>query len=80
MKLKNEQLFERVNDTLNKLRPHFQIDGGNIEISEISEDNIVKLKWTGACAKCEKAELTMKYSVREYLMTEMPELKDVMEM
>ena len=80
MKIKNELLFNKINELLNKIRPHFQIDGGNIEISDITHDNIVKLKWTGSCAKCERSETTFKYSVREYLLEEVPELKDVIEL
>ncbi|MGE5356756.1 MAG: NifU family protein [Deltaproteobacteria bacterium] len=80
MKIKNETLYHKVNELLDKLRPHFVIDGGGIDVVELTEENILKLKWTGACIKCERSETTFKYSVREFLLTELPELKDVIEM
>ena len=80
MKIKNELLFNKINELLNKLRPNFQIDGGNIEIAEITDENVVKLKWVGSCARCERSDITFKYSVREFLLEELPEIKDVIEL
>lgn len=69
----------QVEELLDKIRPHFKLDGGDIKIVEITDDSIVKLQWEGSCAKCEKASITLKFSVKEYLMSELPELKDVIE-
>lgn len=75
----NEELYNKINSALDKMRPHFQLDGGNIEISEITEDKVVKLKWTGSCSKCEKAEISFNYSIRDYLLQEFNDIKDVVE-
>lgn len=80
MKINNEQLHNKVNDLLNKLRPHLELDGGNIEINSISSDNTVTLKWIGSCAKCERSEVTFKYCIKDFLLKEIPELKDVIEL
>jgi Fe-S cluster biogenesis protein NfuA len=75
----NEELYNKINNALDKMRPHFQMDGGNIEISEITDDKVVKLKWTGSCSKCERAEISFNYSVRDYLLQEIKDIKDVVE-
>lgn len=75
----NDELLEKINKALDKMRPHFQLDGGNIEISEITEDKVVKLRWTGSCSKCERAEISFNYSVKDYLLREFTEIKDVVE-
>ena len=75
----NEELYKKINNALDKMRPHFQLDGGNIEIAEITDDKIVKLRWIGSCSKCERAEISFNYSVKDYLLKEFIEIKDVVE-
>lgn len=79
MKINNEILNSKIEELLEQMRPHFLSDGGNIEVAEITEDNVVKLRFTGACTDCERAPVTFKYSVRELLLSEIPEIKDVIE-
>ena len=71
---------KRVEKALQYLKPHVQGDGGDIEVVNVTEDGIVYVQWLGACAICDKAELTFKYSVKEYLMENIPEIKDVVQL
>jgi Fe-S cluster biogenesis protein NfuA len=75
----NMELYNKINIALDKMRPHFKIDSGNIEIIEITDDKVVKLRWLGSCSKCGRSEIAFNYSVREYLLSEFIELKDVIE-
>lgn len=79
MKINNEILHSRIEELLNQVRPHFLSDGGNIEVAEITEDNVVKIRFLGSCTECERAPVTFRYSVRELLLSEIPEIKDVIE-
>ena len=43
---------EKVEEALNKIRPMLMADGGNVDLVEVTDDGIVKLKLTGACGSC----------------------------
>ena len=46
---------ERVEAALDKIRPQLQADGGGVELLEVTDDGIVKVKLTGACGGCPRA-------------------------
>ena len=71
---------KKVENALKYLKPYVRNDGGDIEVIEVTEDGIVYVQWLGACAICDKAELTFKYAVKEYLMENIPEIKDVIQL
>ena len=45
---------EKVKSALAEIAKHLQADGGDVELVAI-EGNVVKVKLTGACAACAKA-------------------------
>lgn len=68
---------ERVEAALNKIRPSLQADGGDVELVEVTEDNVVKVRLQGACGSCPMALLTLKNGVERVLKEEIPEIKEV---
>ncbi len=40
---------ERVVEALDKIRPFLQRDGGDVQLVDITEDGVVKVKLQGAC-------------------------------
>lgn len=70
-------LFERVNNALEKVRPYLQSDGGDISLVEITDDNTVKVRLSGACHGCPYSMMTLKAGVEQALMKEVPEIKEV---
>jgi Fe-S cluster biogenesis protein NfuA len=70
-------LLARVKITLEKIRPYLQADGGDIELVEITDDLIVKVKLTGACHGCPFSMQTLKGGVEQALMKEVPEISGV---
>lgn len=67
----------RVDLALNDVRPHLAIDGGNIEVVDISDAKIVQIKWLGACNGCSMTAMTMKAGVEETLKNRLPEIAGV---
>ncbi|NLM42115.1 MAG: NifU family protein [Firmicutes bacterium] len=65
---------ERVEAVLNRIRPAIQADGGNVELVEISPDNVVKVRLTGACVGCPMSQLTLKAGIERILKQEVPEV------
>ena len=76
--MSNEVDFkESVEDVLNQVRPALQRDGGDIELIEITDEGIVKVKLKGACGGCPMAGLTLKMSVERILKEKIPQVKSV---
>jgi len=72
-------LKERVEAVLEKIRPALQADGGNVELVEVTPEEIVKVKLTGACYGCPMSQMTLKMGIGRTLKKEVPEVKDVVE-
>lgn len=70
-------LKDKVEEVLGKVRPFLQRDGGDVELVEVSDDGIVKVKLTGACSGCPGATMTLKNAIEETLKQEVPEVKSV---
>jgi Fe-S cluster biogenesis protein NfuA len=70
-------LLKRVNDTVDLLRPYLQSDGGDIEVLEITDENVVKVRLQGACENCKFSFFTMKAGVEQAIRKEIPEIKEV---
>jgi Fe-S cluster biogenesis protein NfuA len=70
-------LKEEVKQALEEVRPHLQIDGGDVELVEVQEDGVVKVKLTGACAGCPMSQMTLKWGVENYLKKKVPKVKEV---
>ncbi|HPT82829.1 MAG TPA: NifU family protein, partial [Limnochordia bacterium] len=51
---------EKVEAVLERIRPAIQGDGGNVELVDITSDNVVKVRLTGACVGCPMSQLTLK--------------------
>ncbi len=67
---------EKVTETLDKIRPHLQRDGGDLELVEVN-DGTVKVRLTGACAGCPMSTMTLKMGIEKILKEQVPEVKEV---
>jgi Fe-S cluster biogenesis protein NfuA len=71
------RLTEKVKNVLNKVRPYLQSDGGDIELVEVTDDNTVRVRLSGACYGCPYSMQTLKAGVEQALLKEIPEIKEV---
>ncbi len=74
--VKND-LTQRINAALDKIRPYLEADGGDITLEEVTEDVIVKVKLHGACDGCPFSYQTLKAGVEQALLKEVPEMKEL---
>jgi Fe-S cluster biogenesis protein NfuA len=70
-------LIEKVNAALDDIRPFLKVDGGNIEVVDITEDKIVHVKWLGMCESCSMSAMTMKAGVEQAIKNKLPEINGV---
>ncbi len=67
---------EKVQESINKIRPMLQADGGDVELVDI-EDGVVKVRLKGACAGCPMSQMTLKNGIEKFLKQEIPEVVSV---
>lgn len=68
---------EKVRQVLDKIRPRLQADGGDVELVEVTEEGIVKVRLTGACGGCPFATMTLKNGIEAVLKNQLPAVKSV---
>ncbi len=77
IEISKQELRERVEVALNNIRPFLQSDGGDIELVEVTEDFIAKVKLVGACETCKMSASTMKAGVESTIKNFVPEIQAV---
>lgn len=70
-------LRDKVEASLNKVRPSLQADGGDVELVDVAEDGVVKVRLTGACKGCPMSQMTLKMGIEKHLKKEVPEVSVV---
>ena len=68
---------DEVEKALEKIRPMLAADGGNVDLVEVTEDGVVKLKLTGTCGCCPMSQMTLKTGIERLLKEEVPQVKEV---
>ena len=71
-----EEKYSEVEKALTEIRPFLNSDGGDIELVSI-EDNIVKVRLTGACIACSVNQMTLKSGVEMTIKKYVPEIISV---
>ena len=71
------EILQRVEASLDTMRPYLKDDGGNVEVVEITKDMIVRVKLVGACSSCPQSFMTMKAGIEEAVKRAVPEIKGV---
>lgn len=68
---------EKVETALGAIRPVLQRDGGDVQLVEITDEGIVKVKLVGACGTCPMSILTLKRGIEATLKQRVPEIVSV---
>ena len=77
MILDKEVLTEKINSSLDQLRPFLHADGGDMELVEITDDGIVRVRLMVACSDCSMSLMTLKAGLEEAVKKIAPEIKSV---
>ena len=59
------------------IRPYLKEDGGDVELVEITPENIVKVKLLGSCAECPLSIMTLRAGIERALIREIPQIRRV---
>ena len=71
------QLIERINAALDDVRPFLKVDGGNVEVVDVTDDMTVQVRWLGNCQSCSMSTMTMKAGIEQAIRTRLPEIVGV---
>jgi len=71
------QITNEIQKALNNIRPFLQADNGDIELVDITEDGIVKVRLLGDCETCPLSVMTLRAGVERAIMNEVPSVKRV---
>jgi Fe-S cluster biogenesis protein NfuA len=72
-----EELSKKIEASLDSIRPYLKADGGDVRVNHISEDNVVKLEFIGACGNCTMSTMTFKAGVEAAIKRDVPEIKSI---
>jgi Fe-S cluster biogenesis protein NfuA len=72
-----EEIINRVNASLESIRPYLEADGGDITLVEITEDMTARVELHGACCTCSMSAMTMKAGVEGAIKSAVPEIQSV---
>jgi len=68
---------EKVKKAIDEMRPHLQADGGDVELVEVTDDGIVKVRLLGACEGCPMRQMTLTHGIKRFIQKKVPEVKEV---
>ena len=72
-----EEITRKIEASLDSIRPYLEADGGNVKVSQITDDHIVRLEFIGACGNCRMSTMTFKAGVEAAIKRDVPEIKSI---
>ena len=70
-------ILEKIEASLDTMRPYLKDDGGNVEIVDITNEGVLRLRLIGACSSCPQSFMTMKAGIETAVRQAVPEIKSV---
>ena len=79
MGIDKASIMNKVEEAIEQLRPFLAADGGDMELVEVTDDAVVRVRLLGACKDCSMSEMTMKAGLEEAVKKAAPEVLRVEE-
>jgi Fe-S cluster biogenesis protein NfuA len=71
-----DSLFEKIEDTLDVIRPALREDGGDVELVGFDR-GVLQLRLVGACSACPISTMTVKQGIERRIRSAVPEVLEV---
>jgi Fe-S cluster biogenesis protein NfuA len=75
--LSTEELTQKIETSLDSIRPYLKADGGDVKVNEITPEMVVKLEFVGACGHCSMSSMTFKAGVEAAIRRDVPGIKGI---
>ena len=66
-----------IEQALDSVRPYLEADGGNVVLSEVTDDLIVRLELVGSCQTCPMNAMTFRAGLEESIRKAVPYVQRV---
>ena len=73
----NPSIKQRVADVLDLIRPAIQADGGDVQLIDVDENGVVRVRLHGACVGCPSSTVTLTLGIERNLKDKVPEVAEV---
>ena len=73
-----QELFDNIEKALAEIRPYLETDGGDISFVSM-DDDIVNIKFHGACIGCKVIQMTLTNGVEATIKKYAPQIRKVVE-
>lgn len=67
-------IHDRVQQVVQRIRPAVQSDGGDIELVEVTPENVVRIRFHGACIGCPSSGITLHLGIERNIKERVPEI------
>ncbi len=75
--LKKKDLLQKISSAIETVRPYLKADGGDVELVDITDDLVVKVRLTGACDGCPFSMMTLRAGIEQAIRRNVPEIKEL---
>ncbi len=75
--MEKQELLAQIDAALNDVRPHLAVDGGNVEVVDLTDDHVVQIRWMGNCQNCSMSVMTMRAGIEQAIKSKVPGIKGV---
>ncbi|MDP7240692.1 MAG: NifU family protein, partial [Dehalococcoidia bacterium] len=65
---------EDVEKVLEEVRTFLKADGGDVELVDVSDEGVVKVRLLGACGGCPMSTMTLKNGIERIIKKELPQI------
>lgn len=74
-----QSVFARVEQVINRIRPAVQSDGGDVELVEVTDDGVARVRLHGACVGCPSSTMTLQMGIERNVRERVPEVTSVIQ-
>ncbi len=75
--MNEESIEQRIQRSLDSVRPFLRADGGDVRFVRLRTDGVVELQWEGTCLICPMSQMTLRAGVERTLMHDVREVRRV---
>jgi Fe-S cluster biogenesis protein NfuA len=73
-----DSVRDRIETTLDTIRPALAVDGGDVELADFDEETgLLQLRLVGACGACPISWMTVKHGIERRIRATVPEVTEV---
>ncbi len=73
----DKSLINKIETALSQIRPFLLEDGGDVELVDVTDELVARVRFKGACKTCTMSNMTFTAGVEDAIRRTAPEIKKV---